>query len=387
MREQIYNTIINRVEKLKAYMVKENLDGVIISSPENVFYFSHFNPIIVSRKSLIYIEWDKEPVLITHALRGEHASRDSVLRNISLYGNWGSRISCGDDEFSALAEYLSRRAMCIGLEEDYISYSFMKQLRYYFKNCKFFDVTNQLHKMRGIKDYLEISRIRDASYLVSLGMKQVIEALQSGASEIEACTTGQYAMREEWGKRYHKYEISGFGSAGSALFDGLNMWCLTNERITHGCDCSTAYIPNKGDIVLPMGWARLDGYVAEIERCILVEPVSQDKQDVFNAALWAREGIYKILQPGITLGELYDMAAKIFSKKGFNNFLPGRCGHGIGLAAHEFPSISKNNRTVVQPGMVFTVEPGLMVPGLGGARLSDTVLITKNGYEILTTSD
>jgi Xaa-Pro aminopeptidase len=77
---------------------------------------------------------------------------------------------------------------------------------------------------------------------------------------------------------------------------------------------------------------------------------------------------------------------KEYEDAGFGNILPGRCGHGMGLSSHEFPSVTKGNKASLQPGMVLTVEPGLMSAELGATRNSDTVLITENGFEFLTNS-
>lgn len=77
---------------------------------------------------------------------------------------------------------------------------------------------------------------------------------------------------------------------------------------------------------------------------------------------------------------------KVYEDAGFGNILPGRCGHGMGLSTHEYPSITKGNTMKVTPGMIFTIEPGLMSPEIGAVRHSDTVLITESGFDFLTNS-
>ena len=100
--------------------------------------------------------------------------------------------------------------------------------------------------------------------------------------------------------------------------------------------------------------------------------------------LRARESIFKILKPGVLFKDLYQAAAQVYIDAGFKKDLPGRVGHGVGCSAHEFPSLAPNNLIPLQPGMVITVEPGLMNKAWGGVRHSDTVLITESGYELLT---
>ena len=102
--------------------------------------------------------------------------------------------------------------------------------------------------------------------------------------------------------------------------------------------------------------------------------------------LRARDKIFKMLRPGIIFEDLYFTAMKEYEDAGFGSILPGRCGHGMGLSTHEFPSVTRGNKVALEPGMILTVEPGLMSARLGAVRNSDTVLITQDGFEFLTHS-
>ena len=93
-----------------------------------------------------------------------------------------------------------------------------------------------------------------------------------------------------------------------------------------------------------------------------------------------------MLRPGTIFEDLYFAAMKEYEDAGFGSILPGRCGHGMGLSTHEFPSVTKGNKAPLAPGMILTVEPGLMSAELGAVRNSDTVLITEDGFEFLTNS-
>jgi Xaa-Pro aminopeptidase len=133
-----------------------------------------------------------------------------------------------------------------------------------------------------------------------------------------------------------------------------------------------------------MSWGRIGGYAAEIERSVIVGGVDAMKEKAYDAMLAARQAVFALLRPGAVFEELYKAAMHQFEQAGFGSILPGRCGHGIGLSTHEFPSLATGNQIRLRPGMVFTVEPGLMTKALGGVRHSDTVLITGDGYELLT---
>ena len=235
-----------------------------------------------------------------------------------------------------------------------------------------------------IKDAYEISCIRKSAELVDLGVKTTIDYLAKGFSEAEAATEGQYAMRKLWHEKYRDSEVCGYGTSEGGMIDSLHVWCLSNGHIAYGCDCPRHYYPQKGDLTLPMAWAKTDGYHAENERTIIIDTLDDFKQNAYNGMLAARKSIFDILKPGVLFKDLYNAAAKVYTEYGFAGILPGRVGHGVGGSAHEFPSLAPDNELPLAPGMVITVEPGLMDKRWGGVRHSDTVLVTENGYEVLT---
>ena len=161
---------------------------------------------------------------------------------------------------------------------------------------------------------------------------------------------------------------------------------MSNERLNYGCDCPTGYVPMPGDLTMPMSWARVSGYNVENERTVLVGQVNEMRSRAYDAMLRAREQIFGMLRPGAVFEDLYFAAMKVYEDAGFGSILPGRCGHGMGLSSHEFPSVTKGNKATLEPGMVLTVEPGLMSAELGAVRNSDTVLITEQGFDFLTNS-
>ena len=224
------------------------------------------------------------------------------------------------------------------------------------------------------------------SGLTNTEILYLYEALNGGASEAQAATEGQYAMRQRWQERYQQYEVSGFSNSETADIDSLVVWCMSNERLTYGCDCPTSYVPVPGDLTMPMSWARVGGYNVENERTVMVGQVNGQRASAYDAMLRARDRIFSMIRPGAVFEDLYLAAMEVYQDAGFGDILPGRCGHGMGLSSHEFPSVTKGSKLALAPGMIFTVEPGLMSVQLGAVRHSDTVLVTDAGFEFLTNS-
>ena len=248
------------------------------------------------------------------------------------------------------------------------------------------DIAQDALDLRLIKDPYEIQMCRISGEFVDCGVTHALEQLENGASEAQAATEGQYAMRKLWHEKYQKYEVSGFSNSETADIDTLVVWCMSNERLNYGCDCPSGYVPMPGDITMPMSWARIGGYNVENERTVLVGDVCEERVRAYDAMLRARENIFNMLRPGTIFEDMYFAAMKEYEDAGFANILPGRCGHGMGLSTHEFPSVTKGNKAALKPGMILTVEPGLMSAELGAVRHSDTVLITEDSFEFLTKS-
>lgn len=373
-----------RIGRLKKKMAGLGLDAVIILKPENVFYFSSFNPVLNSHPVFVVVMPEREPCLLVHALRWEHAREEGALECVELYGRWGGITSLSLKPVDAIRTLLEKENLRIGVELDYINVQLYSEMQEKLKPRELISVSEMIGMMKIIKDEYEICCIRKSARLVDMGVKTAIEYIGQGYSEAEASTEGQYAMRGLWHKKFSGSEVCGFGTSEGGMIDSLHVWCLSNGHIAYGCDCPKHYYPKNGDLTLPMAWAKTDGYHAENERTIMIGWVDSFKRRAYDAMLRAREAVFRLLKPGITYEQLYMAAAGVYTDAGFGDILPGRVGHGIGCSAHEFPSLERGNKLLICPGMVVTVEPGLMARSWGGVRHSDTVLITEKGYELLT---
>ncbi|HWR38528.1 MAG TPA: Xaa-Pro peptidase family protein [Patescibacteria group bacterium] len=382
--------IQERCRKLQRFMEEKQLDVVIVTRPENVYYLSRFNPILNSHPAFVAVFREGENCLLVHSIRCDHAKTESAAGNVELYGKWGDHASLALEPVDALKKVISSRVgekINWALEMDYVSVSLYSKLCKTLETPAMADIAPFLSRQKLVKDELEVEKIRRAAALADEGTRTTIAHLRKGRSEAEACTEGQYAMRQMWHQHFPDEEVAGFGSSEGGVLDALHCWCLTGPRIAYGCDCPIHYVPQPGELVLPMTWAKISGYYAENERTLYVVELDAFKQQAFATVLEARRQVLDALRPGVSFDRLYAAAASVFDQNGFAALKPGRVGHGIGLSAHEFPSLAPGNEMVLEPGMVFTVEPGLMSRQWGGVRISDTVLVTRQGYEQITQSE
>jgi Xaa-Pro aminopeptidase len=142
-------------------------------------------------------------------------------------------------------------------------------------------------------------------------------------------------------------------------------------------------LPENGHVIVDLG-CRYRGYCSDLTRVIFLGKISPIFRRYYDCVQSARKAVFKTLRPGVKTGDVDRAARAVLSRTGLGGLFIHSTGHGIGIEVHEKPSVSRGGADVLRPGMVLTIEPGVYRKGAGGIRIEDTVLITKNGCEILT---
>ena len=154
------------------------------------------------------------------------------------------------------------------------------------------------------------------------------------------------------------------------------------SALPHG-RASNALIPKRGFVILDLG-VILHGYCSDMTRTVWVGSVSRRAKDIYRAVLEAQEAAVDVVAPGITTGAVDHAARSVLKKAGLARYFIHSTGHGVGLEIHEQPRIARDQTDVLKPGMVITVEPGVYLPGEGGVRIEDMVVVTERGHQVLT---
>jgi Xaa-Pro aminopeptidase len=141
---------------------------------------------------------------------------------------------------------------------------------------------------------------------------------------------------------------------------------------------------SRGDVLVTETSAPVWGYNAELERAMVIGPASDQVRRLFEHTVVAQEVAFAALQPGVTCADVDNAVLRYFEKHDLLSYWRQHVGHGIGLRNHEAPFLDAGDGTRIEPGMVFTIEPGLYAEGVGGCRHSDTVAVTEDGIDILT---
>lgn len=383
-RKQLYK---DKVAKMQRSMEHLGVDGIICFKPQNTFFLSGFNPVLYCHPVVVIVPREGDAVLLVHSLRARHSADEAAIDDIRLFGMWANQKPIANDAYTAIgiiADDLKLKGKVIGYEGDFISLSQYQKIQGITNAPKMVDVSDFLKRSRNIKDEYEINLLRLSSYLTNVGMDVALQNIRK--SEAEASISAEIAMRETWAKELSEFEISSFGNTEGGIVTAL--WCYSNSgyRVPYGCECPGNRIPLEGEVCLPVCWAAIDGYHSENERTVMIGKIPDNYEKAYDAMLAGRANVFEMMKAGVTASEVYDAGVAPYIEAGFKDFLPGRIGHGVGLSLHEFPSLAKDNNLVLEEGMCVTVEPGLVFAGWGSTRHSDTVVVRKDGIEILTSS-
>ncbi|MDP6882971.1 MAG: Xaa-Pro peptidase family protein [Rhodospirillales bacterium] len=380
----------DRIRRLQEDLTARGITAMICMKPENSFYLSGFNPIIYSHPVVAVLPAKGDPVVLVHALREDHAQESAWVRDIRLYGAWGVKKTMGPDWLKALGEIVNELGAAngpLGIEENFLPIARMRQFEGAFPNATFQDVSEAIAKSRLVKEPYEIDCMRIAAKLSDEGMDAAISAVSGGANEREVSIAAMAAMNRLWTEDYPDIEVCDFGSLEGGVHNGLWCWTMAGDRVAINADNPKCRKPQKGELVMIMIWTNANGMHAENERTVAVGLPDDEKKAAYDTVLEVRARTKSLFKPGTPVAELYDAAKQVYADLGYAKYTPGRIGHGMGLGAHEEPSLDAASKIVLAPGMVCTFEPNLRIPPWGGLQHSDTVLITDDGCEFLTTTD
>jgi Xaa-Pro dipeptidase len=230
------------------------------------------------------------------------------------------------------------------------------------------DVGQDLLKIRSYKTPEEIAMMREAIQISEEALRRTMVWVQVGFTERDIA-------------KKLESEMSMLGGEGLAF----GTLVLTGEKTAYPHGVTGGRELQENEFLLFDFGASKHEYPADITRTFCVGTPTAEMRKVYDTVLAANQAAHAAAKPGITSHELDKVARDVIEAAGYGEFFTHRLGHGLGLSGHELPNIAPNNHMVLEPGMVFTIEPGIYQPGVGGVRIEDNVVVTEMGIESLTT--
>ena len=344
----------------------------LIWEPDNQFYLSGFRAISYSRP-IVTVIGEELAEMIVPGLEELHASEKAQVDKLYVYHE---QLSFRDKEISYLGHLgLLLKKYPAGSRVGVELASLPANAYIYLKEFGFelIDIGEKITAMRAVKDESEISLLKIAGKLSDFAIEESLKHARVGVSELEFDSYGDKFLLETASKEYPEELI------------GYEDWtCSGVKRSVMPHLYSSTRRFASGDVVIHSRQVWFNGYRAENERTFFVGKPSEQQKDLLKLAIEAQRVGMELIKPGITAKEVDIATYRVFEKAGYGEYVNHRVGHGLGLSEHEEPYLRFDNDVILQEGMVYTIEPGIYVPGLGGYRHSDTVILTAGGSFSIT---
>jgi Xaa-Pro aminopeptidase len=367
--------IPDRLHRLREGLEERELDAFLSLKLVNTYYLSGFTSLDTARpttytRPIAVVVDPSDSCLIVPLLDEEAAGETSQIRDIRCYSAAPAAQAARDMVLERLREVGARR---VGIEQDTVTAEWAAFLERAGIELVF--AGDLIHKLRMVKDESEIALLREASRLSETAIRASLDAGCAGVPEILAETSGVVALRN-----------AAAADGDGAFVDAIPM-VLAGPRSSMPHEFTTSRPIGDGDVMWHCWLVSYRGYWVENIRTAVAAPRSEQFErahDVLHASLLAGQ---ETARPGATAGDVYQAVMRVL----YAGELPGvtilnRSGHGMGLEYHEPPFMEEGDATVLEPGMVITVEPGLFFVGTGGLAISNTLVIRDEAPEVLTTT-
>ena len=352
-----------RLEKLYGIMRGAGLDVIALIPGPNHRYLTGAEHYVLERPIVTFYSLEREPLAVIPELEVPlfegHPKPAELVSYTDAEGYQGA--------FKAALSALGSGGKIIGVEGLLMRFFEGEIIRQAAPAATVIDATTPLADLRLHKDAGEIACLRRAIEISETALHKMHAEIRVGMTEIEAA-----AILED-----HMRALGGEGlSFGTILHAG------GNSTLPHSGPL--AYRIQRGDPLIVDYGATYGGYCADITRTFFVGGVSEEQREFYAIVQAANEAGRRAAVPGAS-AESVDIAARqVLLDAGYADLIRHRTGHGIGLEAHEAPYIVIGNQRILEPGMTFTIEPGIYRDGEIGVRIEDNVLITEDGSESLT---
>lgn len=348
---------MSRLERLREFMAENGLDGYLVTGPENRRYISGFTgsngALVIGEKTEIvvtdfrYLTQVQEEAPGFEVRRQEESLWETVAASLKDFG-WKR----------------------VGFEAENMVVDDLFRLKGMVPEGLLTSAPGLVAKLRMIKEPEEIEAIRRAVAVADAAWQEVLPTIRRGDLERDVAVRLETAFRRR-------------GSAGPSF--ATIVASGPRSALPHG-EAGDRTL-SAGDLTVLDFGCILQGYCSDMTRTVVIGKASPRQMEIYDLVLQAQLTAIAGLRPGITGREGDRLARRVIEDAGYGQYFGHGLGHSLGLAIHENPRLSPKDDTVLQPGMVLTVEPGIYLPDWGGVRIEDVVVITHDGCAVLTASD
>lgn len=338
------------------------LDALLITDPYNMRYLSGFR----GGEGALYISKTRN-VLITDSRYTEQAARESEFEVIEENRDHNRRQIL--TECIRKEKHKNASAFSMGYEDNYMKCADFAQLAEALPVTNWEPLKGHIDEFRRIKTPEEIELLAKAEAIGDYAFSRVLEVLKPGMTELEVAAVLEYHMKMAGAE-----DLSFSTIAASGIHSSMPHAIPDEKKLA------------QGDFLTMDFGCKYKGYCSDMTRTVVIGRASRKQKDIYSIVLEAQLGALDAIRSGKTGKEIDCVARDIITKAGYGQYFGHGLGHSVGLYIHEDPRLSPTDDTVLQAGMIETVEPGIYIPGFGGVRIEDMVVVTENGCRNLTGS-
>lgn len=354
-----------RLEKLIASLRTSNLDAVILNPGPTLKYFSGLSFHLMERPVVLFVAPGKDPVLVLPELE---------LPKVGLFPYKVQGIAYGenplewDDAFRKAAQALGLDGKRIGVEPRSLRLMEFRHVKAGAPEADYPDASDILAELRLRKDKAEVDAMRKAVKIAQDALEATIPQIKIGMTEREAAAELVMQLL----KHGSDSELP-FAPIVSAGPNSANPHASPTDRKLQ-----------TGDLLVVDWGATYDGYISDLTRTFAVGEVDAEFQKIHKIVQDSNAAGRAAAKPGVPCADVDKAAREVIEKSGYGKYFTHRTGHGIGMEGHEAPFMRGDNMQILEPGMAFTVEPGIYLTGRNGVRIEDNLVITEDDAESLS---
>jgi Xaa-Pro aminopeptidase len=351
-----------RRERVRVRLDALGADALLVTKPVNVRYLCGYSG---SNGQLII---GAEDVFLTDPRYEEQSAHEVPEVRREIYRTSAEQIGESAGMFGTLASVAAGLGIKrLGVEAGHMTLGTARAVREAIRGVELVETTDEIEDLRVVKDEAEIAALRRACAAADDALAQLLGELKEGMTEIEVAAVLEFEMRQAGSEGLSFDTIAAFG-----------------EQAAEPHHRPTARALKRGDMIKLDFGAVASGYHSDMTRTIAFGEPSDEMAEIYDLVRGSQQAGLDAVRVGAECGAV-DAASRGYLKERGYDFGHGT-GHGVGLEIHEAPPVRTGSAVVMEPGMVLTVEPGIYIPGTGGVRIEDSVVVRQDGCDILTGS-
>lgn len=342
------------------FLELNSLDAVIISDMYNMRHISGFS----GGEGYVYVSHSRK-IIITDSRYTEAATKEAKAGFEVIQSTFNH------NAFDILKDLANAdKAEVIGFEDLVLTCNLYGKLVNKCGFSRLIPLGELLNDLRIIKSEDEIDRMRKAQSIADKSYIEILNYIKPGITENMIASELEYIMRQNGAQGLSFNTIVASG---------------TNSSLPHAVP--TDKIITEGDFITMDFGCIYDGYCSDMTRTIVVGHAGDKQIEIYNTVLNAQLEAMKFIKSGVIGCEIHKIAADVIEKAGYGKYFGHGLGHSLGLYIHENPRFSPSEKRQIMSGTIETVEPGIYIPGFGGVRIEDMIVVREDGFENLTHSE